>query len=72
LLKATIRSLVDTMRCAVELQRAMIDQLPEMRSEALVRAFLVRAHEMQVARHIGGEDRRDGGQRALLIGAKSS
>jgi hypothetical protein len=34
-----------------------IDQLPEMRLEALVRAFLVDAHQTQIARHIGGEDR---------------
>ena len=34
-----------------------IDQLPEMRLEALVRAFLVRAHQARIARHIGGEDR---------------
>jgi hypothetical protein len=33
-----------------------IDQLPEMRFEALVRPFLVRAHQARMARHIGGED----------------
>ncbi len=33
-----------------------VDELAEMRLEALVRAFLVRAHQARVARHIGGED----------------
>ena len=34
-----------------------IDQLPEMRFEAFVRAFLIHAHQPRVTRHIGGEDR---------------
>ena len=34
-----------------------IDQLREMRSETLMRAFLVRSHEARIACHIGGEDR---------------
>jgi hypothetical protein len=34
-----------------------IDQLPQMRPEALVRALLIRSHQPRVARHIGGEDR---------------
>ena len=34
-----------------------IDQLPEMRLEAFVRAFLIRTHQARIARHIGGEDR---------------
>ena len=34
-----------------------LDQLTEMRLEALVRAVLVHAHQPRVARHIGGEDR---------------
>ncbi len=34
-----------------------IDQLPEMRLEAFVRAFFVRPHQAQIARHIGGENR---------------
>ena len=34
-----------------------IDQLTEMRLQALVRAFLVHPHQTRVARHIGGEDR---------------
>jgi len=33
-----------------------LDQLPEMRPEALVRAFLVHAHQARVARDIGGEN----------------
>jgi hypothetical protein len=34
-----------------------IDQLTEMRLQALVRAFLIRPHQARIARHIGGEDR---------------
>jgi hypothetical protein len=34
-----------------------VDELAAMRFEALVRSFLVRAHQTRVARHIGGEDR---------------
>ena len=34
-----------------------VDELAAMRLEAFVRAFLVRAHQARVARHIGGEDR---------------
>jgi hypothetical protein len=34
-----------------------IDQLPEMRLEAFVRTFLVRAHEARIARYIGGKNR---------------
>jgi hypothetical protein len=34
-----------------------VDELAAMRLEALVRSFLVRAHQTRVARHIGGEDR---------------
>ena len=34
-----------------------IDQFDEMRLEALVRAFLIRAHQARIAHHIGGEDR---------------
>jgi hypothetical protein len=34
-----------------------IDEFAAMRLEAFVRAFLVRAHQTRVARHIGGQDR---------------
>jgi len=34
-----------------------IDQLREMRLEAIVRSLLVRAHQPRIARHIGGQDR---------------
>src|SRR6266700_3930639 len=34
-----------------------IDELPAMRLETLVRAFLVRPHQARIARHISGEDR---------------
>ena len=34
-----------------------VDELAAMRLEAFVRAFLVRAHQARIARHIGGEDR---------------
>ena len=33
-----------------------LDQLPEMRLEAFVRALLVRAHQARISRHISGED----------------
>jgi len=33
-----------------------IDELPNMRSEASVSPFLIRAHEQTVACHIGGEN----------------
>src|SRR5271155_2687050 len=42
---------------ALVLPDLRIDQLRDMRPEALVRACLVRAHQARVARHIGGEDR---------------
>jgi hypothetical protein len=44
-------------RAAMVLLDFRIDQLAQMRPEALVRAFLVRAHQPRVARHIGGKDR---------------
>jgi len=34
-----------------------LDQFAQMRPEAFVRTFLVRAHQARVTRHIGGEDR---------------
>jgi len=34
-----------------------IEQFPQMRLEALVRAFLIRAHQTRIAHHIGREDR---------------
>jgi hypothetical protein len=34
-----------------------VDELAAMRLEALVRAFLVHAHQARIARHIGGQDR---------------
>jgi hypothetical protein len=34
-----------------------IDQLPAMRLQAFVRAFLIHPHQARIARHIGGEDR---------------
>jgi hypothetical protein len=34
-----------------------LNKLPEMRLEALVRAFLVCAHQARIARDIGGQDR---------------
>jgi hypothetical protein len=34
-----------------------VDELAAMRLKALVRAFLVRAHQTRIPRHIGGEDR---------------
>jgi hypothetical protein len=34
-----------------------IDELTEMRLEALVRALLVGTHQPRIPRHIGGEDR---------------
>jgi hypothetical protein len=34
-----------------------IEQFAQMRLEALVRAFLIGAHQTRIARHIGGEDR---------------
>jgi hypothetical protein len=39
-----------------------IDQLPKMRPEPSVGAFLIRCHKTRVARHIGGEN---GGQPAF-------
>ena len=33
-----------------------IDELTEMRLEALVRPLLIRPHQARVSRHIGGED----------------
>ena len=38
------------------LPKFWFDQLPEMRSEAGVGAFLVRPDQARVARHIGGEN----------------
>ena len=47
----------------------------EMRLEAFVRAFLIRAHQARIARHIGGEDRgetaRGGGRGHCSDGANS-
>jgi hypothetical protein len=34
-----------------------VDELAAMRLETFVRAFLIRAHQARIARHIGGEDR---------------
>jgi hypothetical protein len=34
-----------------------LNQLPEMRLQAIVRPLLIRAHQTRVAGHIGGEDR---------------
>ena len=44
-------------RAAPVLPDLRLNQLPVMRPEALVRAFLVRPHQTRVARHIGGKDR---------------
>ena len=40
--------------CSLDLR---VDELAAMRLEAFVRAFLIRAHQARIARHIGGEDR---------------
>ena len=40
-----------------------IDQLAQVRLEALVRALLIRPHQPRVARHIGGEDRGEAADR---------
>ena len=42
---------------AVMLADLRIDQFAQMRLEALVRAFLIGAHQARIAHHIGGEDR---------------
>jgi hypothetical protein len=34
-----------------------LDQFPEVCSQALVRPFLIRAHQARTPRHVGGEDR---------------
>jgi hypothetical protein len=42
---------------AVVLRDLRIDQFPEMRPQAFVRALLILTHQLRIARHIGGEDR---------------
>ena len=42
---------------AVMLADLRVDEPAQMRLEALVRAFLVRAHQARITHHIGGEDR---------------
>jgi hypothetical protein len=42
---------------AVMLPDLRLDPFTQMRLEAFVRAFLIRAHQARIAHHIGGEDR---------------
>ena len=51
----TVTGILDD--AATVLRDLRINQLPEMRLEALVRALLVGLHQTRIARHIGGEDR---------------
>jgi hypothetical protein len=44
-----------------------INQLQEVRFEALVRAFLVGTHQARIPRHISGEDRSEATDRGHVL-----
>ena len=56
---------------AVMLADLRIDNFDEMRLEALVGAFLIRAHQARIPHDIGGEDRGEtaGGSRVTIVRA---